>query len=76
MKETNLTVKLKLSSDGAQYLAPIMRGVDMVAIVAGPLELVLGALPRFGVLDCNILGIPSGFESGRVEGHLIELGAQ
>ncbi len=62
------TVRLRLSSDGVQYLAPVRRGRELVAIVAGPLDLVLATLPGLGVLYGDIEGIPDGFKRRFCEG--------
>lgn len=43
--------EIRLSSDGVQLVAPVYRDDDLVAIVAGPVDCVLGALPDFVEVD-------------------------
>jgi hypothetical protein len=52
-----IRAKLRLSSDGVQYLAPIFHGRRMVAVICGPADCVLGALPDFGVLLDEVEGL-------------------
>lgn len=56
-----IRAELRLSSDGVQLVAPIYDGKRLLNIVAGPADMVVGALPGQGVDIADVIGMTDEF---------------